>query len=140
MTKAVEARLTKFIPFGPSIRHDNVEIPQHAWRLFDSKEWIGGLATGVILNLSSRRRIFIKVTVDSIKNDIDPEDCITFSSLSRIRESFGMDFALPVVQEKNIKSPPSTKLLTVKLKRCRGGYRGIQEKCTMGIQLIHQYC
>jgi hypothetical protein len=32
------------------------------------------------------------------------------------------------VQEAKLKLPLSTKLLTVKLKRCRGGYRAIQEK------------
>jgi hypothetical protein len=66
--------------------------------------------------------------VDSIQDDIDPEDCITFSSLSTIRESFGMDFAVPFVQKAKKKPPASTKLLTVKLKRCRGGYRVVQEK------------
>jgi hypothetical protein len=111
----VEARLSKFIPFGPSIRYHHVEIPQHVWRLCDSKVFVGDFATGVILNLSSRQHIFIKVTVDSIKDDIDPEDCITFRHLSTIRESFGMYFALPFVQEAKIKPPSSTNLLTVKL-------------------------
>ena len=128
MTKAVEAQSTKFIPFGPFIRHHNVEIPQHVWRLCDSKELVDGFANGVILNKGSRQHIFIKITVDSIQDDIDPEDCITFSSLSTIRESFGMDFAVPFVQKAKKKPPPSTKLLTVKLKRCRGGYRAIEEK------------
>jgi hypothetical protein len=44
MTKVVEAQSTKFIPFGPSIRHHNVEIPQHVWRLCDSKELVDGFA------------------------------------------------------------------------------------------------
>lgn len=128
MTKAVEAQSTKFIPFGPFIRHHNVEIPQHVWRLCDSKELVDGFANGVILNKGSRQHIFIKITVDSIQDDIDPEDCITFSSLSTIRESFGMDFAVPFVQKAKEKPPPSTKLLTVKLKKCQGGYRVVQEK------------
>ena len=128
MTKAVEAQSTKFIPFGPFIRHHNVEIPQHVWRLCDSNELVDGFVNGVILNKGSRQHIFIKITVDSIQDDIDPEDCITFSSLSTIRESFGMDFAVPFVQKAKKKPPASTKLLTVKLKSCRGGYRAIEEK------------
>ena len=39
-----------------------------------------------------------------------------------------MDFAVPFVQKAKKQTPPSTKLLTVKLKRCRGGYRAIEEK------------
>ena len=84
-----------FLPWGPSIRHHQVEPSRYLWKLCDSEDLLTisepTNITGLIVYLFDSRFYFMQVTEQTILESIE-EDTV-FDSLLSIQKHFGIHTA-----------------------------------------------